>query len=190
MRGKSFRNSQPIDESSLQKEVEELNSFKSSGYIITDFPNSLEQAHELEHQLSGFLPKIDREACEREEKLKNAKRIVTPSDKPLPPSKLIESGLDQVIWLETDTKECRRRALGWWVDIENDTEFHIDDNPPPTTQAPLCERLMPVIEPDKAEEIIPDKHLAFDLESKKLDEWLKQFGYEDENERFELCHKI
>jgi len=39
---------------------------------------------------------------------------------------------------------------------------------------------MPVIEPDKAEEIIPDKHLAFDLESKNLEEWFKMFGYEDE----------
>lgn len=49
---------------------------------------------------------------------------------------------------------------------------------------------MPVIEPDKAEEIIPDKHLAFDLESKNLEEWFKLFGYEDEHEKFELCHKI
>jgi len=30
---------------------------------------------------------------------------------------------------------------------------------------------MPVIEPEKAEEIIPDKHLAFDLSSEVLQKW-------------------
>jgi len=42
MRGKSFWNTKPIDENSLNREIEDLNKFTSSGYIITDFPNTLE----------------------------------------------------------------------------------------------------------------------------------------------------
>ena len=103
MRGKSFRNSQPIDESSLNSELAKLNEFPSSGYIITDFPNNQTQAHQLEQKLSGFLPKIDREPSLRETALAKATRIVTPSEKPQPEQKLIESGLDQIIWLDTST---------------------------------------------------------------------------------------
>ena len=106
MRGKSFRNSIPIDENSLNKEIEKLNEFPTSGYIITDFPNSAEQMQILEQKLSGFVPKLEREPCERELASQKACKIVTPSDKPLPYPKLIESGLDQVVWLETDRKEC------------------------------------------------------------------------------------
>lgn len=121
--------------------------------------------------MSGFIPKIERASVEWEEKLKKACRIVTPTYKPQPQPKLIESGLDSVIWLDANRKECWRRALGRWIDIENDTCFHIDDNPPPTTQAPLCERLMPMIEPERAEEVIPDKHLSFDLNTEWLLKW-------------------
>ena len=63
MRGKSFRNTKPIDENSLNQEIEKLNEFPSSGYIITDFPNSAEQMRVLEEKLSGYVPKIDREPC-------------------------------------------------------------------------------------------------------------------------------
>jgi hypothetical protein len=101
--------------------------------------------------------------------------------------------MDAVLWLDTQRQECRRRALGRRVDIVNDTEYHIDDNPPPTTNPPLCERLMPVIEPERAEEVIPDKHLAFDLQKDKLIKWFDKFGYEDakdENTKIKLCHFI
>lgn len=52
---------------------------------------------------------------------------------------------------------------------------------------------MPVIEPERAEEVIPDKHLAFDKQSKRLKQWFSKFGYEeedDESTKFELCHTI
>lgn len=41
---------------------------------------------------------------------------------------------------------------------------------------------MPVIEPERAEEVIPDKHLAFDRNRKRLIQWFSKFGYEEDNE--------
>ena len=40
---------------------------------------------------------------------------------------------------------------------------------------------MPVIEPERAEEVIPDKHLAFDRNRKRLIQWFSKFGYEEDN---------
>ena len=112
------------------------------------------------------MPSIDREINLRRDKLISACRLIEPSEKPQLRQTLIESGIDCVVQIEADRKECRRRALGrrvcFGADMETNTEYHIDDRPPPTTQAPLCERLMPVFEQERAEEVIPDKHLAFD----------------------------
>lgn len=179
LKGKSFKNAEPIDESSLNQELEDLSKYSQYGWILVDFPNSVYQAHKLEAELSGYLPSIDREIVMRNEKLKSACRIIEPSEKPKPKETLIESGLDSVLLLETKPEECRRRALGRRVDMLNENEYHIDDNPPPTTNPLLCERLMPVIEPERAEEVIPDRHLAFDKQRKRLDQWFSKFGHEE-----------
>lgn len=192
-KGKNFKTMFRIDEEGLIKELEELSKFTKYGWILVDFPNSLEQAASLESMLSGYLPSVDKEISERNKKLTSACRIIEPSDKPNIRDTLIESGMDAVLWLETSREECRRRALGRRIDVANDHEYHIDDNPPPTTSPPLCERLMPVIEPERAEEVIPDKHLAFDKNSKRLKQWFSKFGYEleeDESTKLELCHHI
>ena len=52
---------------------------------------------------------------------------------------------------------------------------------------------MQVIEPERAEEVIPDKHLAFDKNTKRLKQWFSKFGYEeeeDESTKLELCHEV
>lgn len=40
MKGKSFRNSKPIDTKALNDEIDKINEFSSSGFIITDFPTT------------------------------------------------------------------------------------------------------------------------------------------------------
>lgn len=193
LKGKSFKNVEPINQEALQQELEDLAKYSQYGWVIVDFPNSIAQAHKLEAELSGYLPSIDREIVERNEKLTSACRIIEPSDKPNIKETLIESGLDCVLLLETNREECRRRALGRRFDESHQTEYHIDDNPPITTNPPTCERLIPVIEPDRAEEVIPDKHLAFDKQRKRLDQWFEKFGYEEkdnEESKFPLLHLV
>ena len=193
LKGKSFKNVEPIDDAALRQELEDLSKYSQYGWILVDFPNSITQAHKLEAELSGYLPSIDRDIVERNEKLASACRIIEPSDKPNIKDTLIESGLDSVLLVETERTECRRRALGRRVDVSNQNEYHIDDNPPPTTNPPLCERLLPVIEPERAEEVIPDKHLAFDSNRKRLLQWYEKFGYEkddDDTTKFACLHHI
>lgn len=94
--------------------------------------------------MGGFIPEGDREAATRDKKLQSAKRLVPPHPKEAPPVTLLKSGIDSVFWLQTKQEECLRRAFGRRFDHLQNNEYHIDDNPPATTSAPLCERLAEV----------------------------------------------
>ena len=59
---------------------------------------------------------------------------------------MIKSGLDAVIWFDASREECIRRALGRRFDNVNEKMYHIEDQIPLTTNAPLCERLLPMEE--------------------------------------------
>jgi len=92
----------------------------------------------------------------------------------------LKSGLDAVLWFgNIERKECFRRAIGRRYDPLNDKIYHIEDGPPQTSSAPLCERLIRMGEKQKGdptelinnhnicdkkgdEGLIVDKCLAFD----------------------------
>lgn len=71
-----------------------------------------------------------------------------------------------------------RRALGRRYDNVNDNVYHIEDVPPLTTNAPLCERLTCMDEEDNCESTLIDRWMEFDEKSKGLEKWLNQFGVE------------
>lgn len=85
-----------------------------------------------------------------------------PTAKEEPPKKLMKSGLDAVIWIDCSRVECMRRALGRRYDPVNEKVYHIEDQPPLTTNAPLCERLVPMDEEDCTEATLIDKWISFD----------------------------
>lgn len=82
--------------------------------------------------------------------------------KPEPPKKLLRSGLDGVIWVDCSRDECMRRALGRRFDNVNEKVYHIEDQAPLTTNAPLCERLLPMEEEDNSESTLIDRWISFD----------------------------
>ena len=55
-----------------------------------------------------------------------------------------------------------RRALGRRFDNVNEKIYHIEDQPPLTTNAPLCERLLPMDEEDNSEATLIDRWISFD----------------------------
>jgi hypothetical protein len=69
-----------------------------------------------------------------------------------------------------------RRALGRRYDPVNEKVYHIEDQPPLTTNAPLCERLVDMDEEDCCEATLIDKWIAFDQGAPGLEKWLSQFG--------------
>ena len=69
-----------------------------------------------------------------------------------------------------------RRALGRRFDPEEQKMYHVEDIPPPTDQAPLCERLVPMDEENNIEATLIDRWISFDQGSKALENWVSQFG--------------
>lgn len=109
--------------------------------------------------------------------------LVQPTAKEVPERRLIKSGLDAVLWFDVDREECLRRAVGRRYDKVNEKMYHIEDAPPLTTCAPLCERLEPMDEPNNCEATLIDKWISFDQTSAGLERWLSQFGNHD----YEAC---
>lgn len=58
--------------------------------------------------------------------------------------------------------------------------YHIEDDIPPTTSAPLVENLKPMEQDENCEGTLADRFLAFDQGRNSLIKWLKMFGNEDE----------
>jgi hypothetical protein len=98
----------------------------------------------LEAALSGYVHKSENDPIQREKELEDALLLVQPNARELPPQELIKSGVDAVIWFQSTRKECQRRAIGRRYDGFNEKMYHIEDQPPLTTCAPLCERLKPM----------------------------------------------
>ena len=81
-----------------------------------------------------------------------------------------------------------RRALGRRVDPEDDKIYHIEDMPPPTNVAPLCERLLPLEDDNNAEATLIDRWISFDQGAAELDQWLQDFG--DARSGLSVLYKI
>lgn len=104
--------------------------------------------------------------------------MVKPTAKDAPQIVLLKSGVDSVIWFDTEREECMRRAVGRRFDSVNDNIYHIEDVSPLTTNAPLCERLTCMDEEANCEATLIDKWTAFDNGKKGMENWLNQFGVE------------
>jgi hypothetical protein len=66
--------------------------------------------------------------------------------------------------------------------------YHVEDIPPPTDAAPLCERLIPMNEDDNSEATLIDRWISFDQGSKALENWVSQFG--DAKSNRSILYKI
>lgn len=65
-----------------------------------------------------------------------------------------------------------RRAIGRRFDSEDQRVYHIEDIPPQTDMAPLCERLVPMSEDFNTEATLIDRWISFDQGRKALENWL------------------
>ena len=95
-----------------------------------------------------------------------------PTEKEQPPEQLIKSGLDAVIVFDCEREMALQRAIGRRFDNVNDKMYHIQHQPPLTTSAPLCERLLPIDDDSNMESTLIDRMIALDSHKNSLENWL------------------
>ena len=159
------------------RDLKELGELAREGWVLVDFPVTLNQAMLLEKALTNY--SYYKQHNEREEHLREAEEIAPPreslAEEERKEPQTRPSGVDALIWLETSSKECLRRALGRRYDRDSDRTYHLEDNPPPTDQSPLVEQLTSANEHARAEGAIVDRHLSFRNEMRWLKRWSEKF---------------
>lgn len=147
---------------SIREELKAVSETEKNGWVLVDFPSNFAQAKLLETALTGYVPLEECDKIPREEQIEEAYLLVQPNAKEIPSILLMKSGVDSVVWFDAQREECMRRALGRRYDSVNDNIYHIEDCPPLTTNAPLCERLKCMDVEEEAEATLIDKWMAFD----------------------------
>ena len=158
--------------------VEEIKK-SEKGWILVDFPTTVEQAKLLEEALTNFKHKYERPLGFYEEKKQKLHAVCPPETEEQLAVELEVSGLDHVIWIDTSKKECLRRSIGKRVSPESGIIYHVEDDQPPFSQSPLVEQLEPIDDMKEHRGVIVDRSVALDRNSKSLRSWFAQFAKED-----------
>ncbi len=166
------------NEQNEQQPEPEAEPAKVKGFILVDFPSTLNQAKLLEEALSGYICPEDKEIEIKEQLLSESAILAEPTPLAAPPKKLIPSGLDAVLWLKTTKTECIKRAFWLKKDVKNDTMYHVLYNPPPTSSNDIVEKLQTSADSELPNAMLTDRHIAFEMAISALAKWLRQFGDE------------
>lgn len=140
------------------------------------FPQTFQQAKQLEEALTGYVPEEERLNDTAEKMKKKVSELVSPT--PVPPSnKLLRSGVDLIIHQDIDYDDILKRMSQRRVDPQTETVYHLEENPPPTDVKGLQERLQTIQEDEgKVKENYENSRMNIHY----LQEWCEAFGLEEE----------
>ena len=131
----------------LIKEKEQIINESYSGFIINDFPKTLEQYKLFEKKCTGFVEELDKE---KEEKDIEKEELLYPLDKiyyPKNKSENTKSVFDKYLIFEVSDEEILNRKNGRLLDETTGIIYHSEYNPPDEKDKKLMERLKPLTEP-------------------------------------------
>lgn len=151
---------------------------ESTGWVIDGYPHNYNQAKHLERALSGFEANA-KDNPKQVAKTKAHKSSLVPDPRPQPPPLEPMSGIDVVILFDIDDDLCIKRANGRTFQVQSDTEFHEEFNPPPegtATGVNKQEKVIPVTDPSNTQEQIQQRISAFRDSWPKLEKWFTRFG--------------
>jgi len=142
------------------------------GWILEDFPETVEQAKLFERLLSDIdVDQVTPTRHDRESKLAEATTPIKPAS-----DAVIEgSGIDLYIYIDASTDQVLRRCLGRRTDPETNDAYHLDTNRPPYDL--ICkERLVTPVDPSNPTSLVSLQVAAHDSNSDKLFDLFSRFG--------------
>jgi hypothetical protein len=162
------------EEQLLTNELNKLNLVSNLGFIVLDFPKNAEQARILEHKFTGYIQEIEKPTPAPTHFKEIYSLVIDKISRP-PKAKAIKaSGIDFVVVVNVQEKECISRATGRKLDPNTGIMYHMHDNPPPENDKRLNERLQ-LLECPTTE--IEKFNNEFDLGFNKLGAFYDSFGY-------------
>ena len=139
------------------------------GLILEGFPNTQEQAVELEKMLTG----TDLEA---KEKLKNTTSLIAPPRICVQEEEVKLSSLDAVLSLTVPSEEVAlKRAYGRRIDPQTGRVYHIEFDPPQNDKLGIMERLQEKEEDTEEEGQALARLQANGVTHQALNEWFARF---------------
>ena len=175
------------EEQQLTQELTKINLESNKGIVISDFPQTINQAKVLENKLTNYFPEINKPKPLSQIYRENLLLLLERSKKQPIQKELIQGGLDFIINLDVDSQSCVKRSVLRRVDPNNGNIYHLEDNPPPNDNK-VIDRLKIIDDPASSEASLKIKHSNFDLEIYKLNEFYLPFGVPEHN--FHILNKV
>ena len=133
-KGAATKGGKGNSDESLKDELESIRSVSKKGWILLDFPRSLDQMKMLETCLTGYVCKTDMPKDYYQEKYEAWSKVATPpclvDEKVTGEVVALSSGFDGVLILNTPDTECKRRSIGRKIDPQTQNIYHMETNKP------------------------------------------------------------
>ena len=169
-------NAKKKEEQQFLKDKENLQIESYKGFILIDFPKTLEQFKLFEKKCTGFEVQLDKPKTEKE----NEKEILLHCIDNLyhTDGKKIEmkSIFDRFLFFELNEEETLRRTNNRKIDPKTGIIYHLEDNPPPENDKKLIGRLEDVTEPN--EEKVKEMLSEYFLNIVKIKDFINLFKNE------------
>ena len=156
----------------LNKELELLKSSLFKGFIIINFPSNENEAKLLENYFTGYISEYEKEIDPIELEMSNYDYVIDYNLKKEKNKEKQYSFLDYIINLDITSTEIERRFNGIKYDPTTNKIYHNEDNPPPTNDKKVMQRLISGL-PDKNINDINNEKDKYDLECNDLSKFYK-----------------
>ena len=124
-----------------QKEIDKVMNDLNVGFVLINFPSTLKQSTLLEYHLTGYVSENELPKTQKEIDLYSYNNIIDISQRLPNENTLTQAGVDVVLNLQLSQNELERRFNGIRYDPVTNTTYHLDDDPPNTSDKKLMERL-------------------------------------------------
>ena len=145
---------------------------KCMGFCLMNYPNTIQEATDLERHLSNFVHPSELPEPLAVVKKREALVLARPSAKPPAPKKMFRSAWDLVVVFDVDSHTCVTRAVDRRIDPAGNV-YNMTYYPPPDNILPKCK----VIEHPNASEV-QEQYLYYAENKDSLIHWFSQFGFE------------
>jgi hypothetical protein len=180
----------PKTEQQLLQEKQKVLSEFNKGFILINFPKTIQQAKILERKLSCFYSELEKSESNASIMRNNFLMLCDNSYKIPEKNNNNESGFNLCINLDADSEECFRRSVNRKLDPSTGIIYHFEDNPVPSDDKKLQDRLLPLelLQPNEAK--IKDNLRKYNMEKEDIYNFFKHFNSEKLNFKFFTDIKI